>query len=93
MWCVYNRVVQTLSCSVLSASRIRRIGLFKHKKNDVPVSFHSSIEISVISYIVRFLTHKYDYYSDYLELLGTGDSRHEQVHSRLGWVGVHLGRL
>jgi hypothetical protein len=71
-------------CDVLSASHIRRISLFEHKKNDVPASFHSSIEISVISYIVRFLTHKYDYYSDYLELLGTGGDTHEQVQSRLG---------
>ncbi len=77
-------VVQTLLCGVLSASHIRRISLFEHKKNDVPASFHSSIEISVISYIVRFLTHKYDYYSDYLKLLGTGGGTHEQVQSRLG---------
>jgi hypothetical protein len=77
-------VVQTLFCDVLSASHIRRISLFEHKKNDVSASFHSSIEISVISYIVRFLPHKYDYYSDYLELLGAGIGRHEQVQSRLG---------
>jgi hypothetical protein len=71
-------------CGVLSASHIERNSLFEHKKNDVPASFHSSIEMSVISYIFRFLTHKYDYYSDYLELLGTGAGRHEQVQSRLG---------